>query len=218
LLTPRQAEVVKLAQRGLAAKEIARQLRISKRTVEAHLSEARRRVGVASTVALVGSVIVGDPATDSESSYSCSENAGISEQVITGDGVPSPPRPGRQRRGRPTVMTEDVIAKARLMLPSHSISDIARHLEVSRTTIYAHMGQIQGMGELRAPGPPCRNRYETADVRVWFPWCGSMLTAFLVGCTFPGEVAEQRSAQRRLGALDTMFVAGTLESEKDSPE
>jgi DNA-binding CsgD family transcriptional regulator len=146
LLTPRQAEVVKLAQRGLAAKEIARQLGISKRTVEAHLGEARRRVGVASTVALAGSVIVGADATDRESSYTCSENARISGQVITGGGV-SPPRLDRQRRGRPTVMTDDMIAKARLLLPSHSISDIARHLKVSRTTIYAHMGQIRGMGE-----------------------------------------------------------------------
>ena len=143
-LTPRQAEVVKLAQRGLTAKEIARQLGISKRTVEAHLGEARRRVGVASTAALVGSVIVGASATDGESSHSCSENAGISEQVITRGGVRSPPRPDRQRRGRPTVMTDDMIAKARLLLPSHSISDIARHLKVSRTTIYAHMGQIRG--------------------------------------------------------------------------
>jgi DNA-binding CsgD family transcriptional regulator len=145
---------VKLAQRGLAAKEIARQLGISKRTVEAHLGEARRRVGVASTVALVGSVIVGADATDRESSYSCSENAGISEQVITGGGVPSPPRRDRQRRGRPTVMTDDMIAKARVLLLSYSISDIARHLKVSRTTIYAHMGQIRGMGELHARGPP----------------------------------------------------------------
>jgi DNA-binding CsgD family transcriptional regulator len=168
LLTPRQAEVVKLARRGLTAKEIARQLGISKRTVEAHLSEARRRVGVASTVALVG-IIVGDPATDSEASYSRPENAGISGQVITGAGESSPPRLDQQRRGRPTVMTEDMIAKARLMLDSHSISDIARHLKVSRTTIYAHMGQIHEMGELRALGPPCRNRYETADVRVCFP-------------------------------------------------
>lgn len=143
LLTPRQAQVVKLAQRGLTAKEIARQLGISKRTVEAHLGEARRRVGVASTIALVGSVVVGTRATDRESSYSRSENARISGQVITGGGAPSPPRPSRQRRGRPTVMTDDMIAKARLMLPSYSISDIARKLGVSRTTLYAHMGKIK---------------------------------------------------------------------------
>jgi DNA-binding CsgD family transcriptional regulator len=162
LLTPRQAQVVKLAQRGLAAKEIARQLGISRRTVEAHLGEARLRVGVASTIALVGSVIVGADATDRESSHSCSENAGISEQVTTGGGVPPPPRPGRRRRGRPTVMTDDMIAKARLLLPSHSISDIARHLEVSRTTIYAHMGQIRGnRGVTRSRAsvpPPVRER------------------------------------------------------------
>lgn len=154
---------MKLAQRGLTAKEIARQLGISKRTVEAHLSEARRRVGVASTVALVGSVIVGAGASESGPDYPCSENAGISEQVITVSGVLPPPRPDRQRRGRPTVMTDDMIAKVRLLLPSHSISDIARHLQVSRTTIYAHMELIRGMGELRARGPLCRNRYETKD-------------------------------------------------------
>jgi DNA-binding CsgD family transcriptional regulator len=152
LLTPRQAEVVKLAQRGLAAKEIAHQLGISKRTMEAHLSEARRRAGVASTVALVGDVIVGADATDRESSYTCSENARISEQVTTGGGVPPPPWPGRRRRGRPTVMTDDMIAKARLLLPSYSISDIARHLKVSRTTIYAHMGQIRGIGSYALAG------------------------------------------------------------------
>lgn len=146
MLTPRQAEVVKLAQGGLAAKEIARQLGISKRTVEAHLSEARRRAGVASTVALVSGVIVGDPATGRETSYTCPENAGISEQAIMGVAAAPPPRLDRQRRGRPTVMTEDMIAKAHLLLSSHSISDIARHLKVSRTTIYAHLGQIRGTG------------------------------------------------------------------------
>jgi DNA-binding CsgD family transcriptional regulator len=134
---------VKLVQRGLTAKEIARQLGISKRTVEAHLGEARRRVGVASTVALVGSVVVGTRATDRESSYYRSENVGISEQAIAG-GAPSPPRLDRQRRGRPTVMTDEMIAKARLLLPSYSISDVARHLGVSRTTIYVHMQEIKG--------------------------------------------------------------------------
>jgi DNA-binding CsgD family transcriptional regulator len=171
LLTPRQAEVVKLAQRGLAAKEIARQLGISKRTVEAHLSGARRRAGVASTVALVGSVIVGAPVTGSETSYTCSENAGISEQAIMGvAAAPPPPRIDRQRRGRPTVMTDDMIAKARLLQPSHSISDIARHLKVSRTTIYAHLGQIRGTGELRE-----RRLLAATGTRPLtsgcFPWC-----------------------------------------------
>jgi len=32
--------------------------------------------------------------------------------------------PARSRRGRPTVMTDDMIAKASLLLPLHSISDI----------------------------------------------------------------------------------------------
>jgi DNA-binding CsgD family transcriptional regulator len=141
---------VELAQRGLAAKEIARELGISKRTVEAHLSEARRRVDVASTAALVGSVTAGDRAPDSESSFSCSENAGISEQGTTG--ARTAPQLDRRRRGRPTVMTDDMVAKARLLLYSHSISDIARNLGVGRTTIYAHMNEIQGKGSWGATG------------------------------------------------------------------
>ena len=45
-----------------------------------------------------------------------------------------------------------MIAKARLLLYSYSISDIARNLGVGRTTIYAHMNEIQGKGSLGATG------------------------------------------------------------------
>ncbi|MEV7231855.1 helix-turn-helix transcriptional regulator [Polymorphospora sp. NPDC051019] len=54
LLTPRQTEVVRLAVCGLTAKETARQLGISKNTVEEHLREARRRVGAATKSRLIG--------------------------------------------------------------------------------------------------------------------------------------------------------------------
>jgi DNA-binding CsgD family transcriptional regulator len=53
-LTPRQVEVVRLACLGLTAKETARQLGISKNTVDEHLSEARRRVGARTKSRLVG--------------------------------------------------------------------------------------------------------------------------------------------------------------------
>jgi len=44
-LTGRQAEVLRLAVRGLVAKEIARSLGISARTVEGHLGAMRRLAG-----------------------------------------------------------------------------------------------------------------------------------------------------------------------------
>jgi DNA-binding CsgD family transcriptional regulator len=139
-LTPRQAEVVKLAQRGLSAKEIARHLGISKRTVEHHLSTARQRTGVANTVALVGKMFLVNIEIPNESCDFCSQNVGFSEQLSTA--IVPVPQLGR-RRGRPKVMTDDMIAKARLLLSSHTISDIARTLGVSRTTLYAHMKEIR---------------------------------------------------------------------------
>lgn len=45
LLTERQIEVVQLVARGLSNKEIARALGISTRTVEDHVSNARKRLG-----------------------------------------------------------------------------------------------------------------------------------------------------------------------------
>src|SRR5579875_3274895 len=114
-LTPRQAEVVRLAQRGLSAKEIARHLGISKRTVEDHFSGARQRTGAASTVALVGQVSLASTVIAAGSGGLCSEIDGFSEQP-SGDVVSPPPygprsvpRAGRGR-GRPTVMTDDLIA------------------------------------------------------------------------------------------------------------
>lgn len=44
-LTSRQAEVLRLAAAGLVAKEIARRLGISVRTVEGHLGVMRQRTG-----------------------------------------------------------------------------------------------------------------------------------------------------------------------------
>lgn len=54
LLTPRQTEVVQLAVLGLTAKETARQLGISKNTVDEYLREARRRAGAATKSQLIG--------------------------------------------------------------------------------------------------------------------------------------------------------------------
>lgn len=52
-LTARQAEVVRLTVQGLGAKECARVLGISRRTVEDHLTAAKDRAGVATRVELI---------------------------------------------------------------------------------------------------------------------------------------------------------------------
>jgi DNA-binding NarL/FixJ family response regulator len=46
VLTDREREVLRLVARGLANKEIARQLSISEKTVKAHLGSAFQRIGV----------------------------------------------------------------------------------------------------------------------------------------------------------------------------
>ena len=45
-LTPRESEVLALVRQGLANKQIARRLRISERTVKAHLTSTFQRIGV----------------------------------------------------------------------------------------------------------------------------------------------------------------------------
>jgi len=52
-LTPRQQEVVGLAANGLTAKEIARRLGLSKRTVDEHFDAARARTGTVSRAELI---------------------------------------------------------------------------------------------------------------------------------------------------------------------
>jgi DNA-binding CsgD family transcriptional regulator len=53
LLTPRQAEVVRLLVNGLTSKQIARSLGISKRTVEDHVTDARERANVCTRAELI---------------------------------------------------------------------------------------------------------------------------------------------------------------------
>lgn len=53
-LTAREREVVRLAQQGLTAKEIGRQLFIGSRTVETHLSNAYAKLGISSKMQLMG--------------------------------------------------------------------------------------------------------------------------------------------------------------------
>lgn len=53
-LTPREREVVRLAQQGLTAKEIGKTLFIGARTVETHLSNAYAKLGINSKMHLMG--------------------------------------------------------------------------------------------------------------------------------------------------------------------
>lgn len=52
-LTDRELEIVELVARGLASKDVAARLQVSKRTVDAHLSHLYTKLGVGSRVELV---------------------------------------------------------------------------------------------------------------------------------------------------------------------
>jgi DNA-binding CsgD family transcriptional regulator len=137
-LTARQNQVVELARLGMPAKKIARHLGISKRTVEAHLNEARQRTGAANVAALVSDVLAASAGVQSDGS--CSEMMDISEHLVDANTTQT----GASRPvGRPTVMTADLVAMARELLGMNTVSAVARKLGVSRTTLYAHMVEIR---------------------------------------------------------------------------
>lgn len=137
-LTERQDQVIRLAMNGMSSKEIARQLGISKRTVDAHFDKARERLGVANRNALVSVVAISETKAvdDNRGPGLCSEIDGISEHK---SGL-------RKGPGRPTVMTDQLIAAARDLLSAHPVAVVARKLGVSRTTLYAHMDDIRKGG------------------------------------------------------------------------
>jgi two-component system nitrate/nitrite response regulator NarL len=57
LLTPRELEVLALAARGLAAKQIAKQLEITRSTVGTHLEHSYSKLGVSDRAAAVATAI-----------------------------------------------------------------------------------------------------------------------------------------------------------------
>ena len=68
-------------------------------------------------------------------------------------------RTGRRPGGRPTVLTPDRVAAARQLLPAQSVTDTARRLGLSRSTLYAHLPEINEAGLEDTPptgstGPP----------------------------------------------------------------
>jgi hypothetical protein len=69
-------------------------------------------------------------------------NDGPAGRVSDGSRQPTDGQRSRHR-GRPTVMTASRLAQAKELPGSHTITDIATKLGVSRRTVYAHMWQIR---------------------------------------------------------------------------
>lgn len=63
-ITPREKEVLDLLMHGLTAKEIAKQLGITHRTVEGYTSRLRRKLGVTNKAAMAAKVTFRDMASN----------------------------------------------------------------------------------------------------------------------------------------------------------
>jgi DNA-binding CsgD family transcriptional regulator len=132
-LTRRQMQVIGLAAQGLSGKQIARCLGLSRRTVEDHFAAARHRLGAATQAELVAVVMDSRaPAGMPAMSGSCSEMGEFPNRTID----------RHEHPGRPTVMTPERLSAARELLRDHTISEVARKLGISRTTLYAHLSAI----------------------------------------------------------------------------
>lgn len=160
-LTPRQTEVVQLAANGMNARQIGRYLGLSVRTVEGHVARARRRIGAVSLTELVaraaatgvvspGAIPAGPEGVRPSGGASTAEcvimfrNLSISEHDHQAHSHSMPTEDPKQgTRGRPTLMTPDRIEAAAEMLSSHTVTQIARKLGVSRGTVHAHMQAIK---------------------------------------------------------------------------
>lgn len=125
-LTPRQEQVVLLAAGGFSSKQIARCLGITKRTVDGHFADALRRTGAKTRIELV---------TTSRRPQvgSCPENGSFPDKIQ---------QTIKRRRGRPTVVTPEIIDAIRELRATHSLKAIAEKIGVSRSTLYAHMPEI----------------------------------------------------------------------------
>jgi DNA-binding CsgD family transcriptional regulator len=171
ILTPRQEQVVKLAADGMSDKEVARYLGISIYTVREHFIAARRRAGAATRYELIaimtraqvavttaGHEIQDQRVMSARDHGSLPENRQISEPVVAEPIVDRNVLPAAQcsftaaadsqqeprRVGRTTVMTPDRVAAARELMSHYPLTQVARKLGVSRTTLYSHMAMIKG--------------------------------------------------------------------------
>lgn len=99
------------------------------RTVDGYFSEARRRTGAKTRIELVAAT-----ATRGElvaATGSCPKSTSFPGKIT---------RTGR--RGRPSVVTPDVIDVIRELLPALTLKAIAEKIGISRSTLYAHMHEI----------------------------------------------------------------------------
>lgn len=147
---PRQNQVLQGMADGLTAREVARALGISRRTVEGHLRALRELTGARSIGELCALSVAEGWVTPSRQMPPRPARA----RVIEGPAVPQVTRSCagtvpflNNRGGRPTVMTPERIAAARELLPTHTITELAGKLGVSRGTLYAHMHVIVSADE-----------------------------------------------------------------------
>jgi DNA-binding CsgD family transcriptional regulator len=170
-LTSRQVDVVRLAVSGKTAKQSARCLGLSVRTVEGYRAQARERAGVASIGELIAwAVAEGIVSTGRTSFEAQNEGRELDEgrsdtplrTIMFRNGEISEHDRGKngstlvegrqQRRGRPTAMSADRIIRAREMLATHTVKEVAAKLGVSRGTLYAHMREIRAAGAAASQG------------------------------------------------------------------
>ena len=76
LLTPRERDVALLAARGLANREIAERFVVSVRTIESHLAQAYRKLGVKDRTELSGLLADGDGSSARRALYVGGRRAG----------------------------------------------------------------------------------------------------------------------------------------------
>ncbi len=142
-LTPRQEEVVGLAANGLTAKEIARRLGLSKRTVDEHFDAARARTGTVSRAELIAWAMASAavrPAARPE------PGRGVAEVRGSGAFTPPAPAPGGARAARAK------IAK----IPGKRVTDESGF--VSNPLRGGTAGAHGDTAAPRAPGPSPRRR------------------------------------------------------------
>lgn len=138
--TVRQREVLWGVVNGLTAKEVARRLGISVRTVEGHLRAVRQLTGARSMGELCAlSVARGWVTPQQAPAGAAPEPGGPCPETVESC---SETRGHHRRGGRPTVMTPQRIVAARELLRTQTVKETARNLRVSRSTLYAHMDVI----------------------------------------------------------------------------
>jgi len=202
-LTGRQAEVLRLAGRGLAAKQIARHLGISVRTVEDHFSAMRRRTGAHSQ----GELIAYGTAAGL-----VRPRLAVPESVVSGTaavpaGSGGETRPANQsRNGVPPGPLRDGMRDDRLMSIPPAFDNSVRigYARVSTRT-QDHQAQLDALAAAH-----CREIViETASTRDARPKLHATLTALRSGDTLviykPDRVA--RSMKELLVLLEDQLHA-----------